>query len=194
MAAASALSLGTCPEATLREARALRDEARVLLAKGVNPRVERKRKRQSARLAAENTFDAVYRKWVGHRGLSLEEGRLSPKDYCPALVVSGLSVKAPEVTERSASVVWPGALGRISPVMLAKMSPAVGAVQSLSVWRPGDLTGKARFAPFQMMLAGGRDSSAVFRQDEVGLPCLGNCSRCINAGVNPKNLHRLGRR
>jgi hypothetical protein len=46
----------------------------------------------------------------------------------------------------------------------------------------------------KMMLAGGRDSIAVFRQDEVGLPCLGNCSRCINAGVNPKNLHRLGRR
>lgn len=39
------MSLGTYPEVGLREARGLRDEARALLAKGLNPHVERKRKR-----------------------------------------------------------------------------------------------------------------------------------------------------
>ena len=36
------MSLGTYPEVSLREARALRDGARVLLSKGVNPRLDRK--------------------------------------------------------------------------------------------------------------------------------------------------------
>lgn len=37
------MSLGTYPEIGLREARALRDQARALLAKGVNPKLERKK-------------------------------------------------------------------------------------------------------------------------------------------------------
>src|SRR3546814_7556704 len=88
------MSLGTYPEVTLREARSLRDEARALLAKGTNPRVHRKQKRTAVRLADENTFEAVYRKWLKHRGLSLKEGRqttlsilprIFDKDVLPAL-------------------------------------------------------------------------------------------------------------
>ena len=88
------MSLGTYPEVTLREARSLRDEARALLAKGINPRVHRKQKRTAVRLADENTFEAVYRKWLKHRGLSLKEGRqttlsilprIFDKDVLPAL-------------------------------------------------------------------------------------------------------------
>jgi hypothetical protein len=56
------MSLGTYPEVALREARGLRDEARALLAKGVNPRAHRKQKRATVRLADENTFEAVYKK------------------------------------------------------------------------------------------------------------------------------------
>ncbi|WCM86877.1 MULTISPECIES: tyrosine-type recombinase/integrase [Pseudomonadota] len=69
------MSLGTYPEVGLREARALRDGARALLAKGINPRSDRKQKRQAVRLADENTFKAVFDKWVIHRSLSLKEGR-----------------------------------------------------------------------------------------------------------------------
>ncbi len=54
-------SLGTYPEVSLREARDLRDEARALLAKGINPRNERKRKRQAIVLADADTFMAVYK-------------------------------------------------------------------------------------------------------------------------------------
>jgi integrase len=58
----------------------LRDEARALLAKGINPRSDRKQKRQAIKLAGDNTFIAVYEKWLEHRQLTLEEGRQSSLD------------------------------------------------------------------------------------------------------------------
>ncbi|MBH0142362.1 integrase arm-type DNA-binding domain-containing protein [Pseudomonas syringae pv. tomato] len=70
-------SLGSYPELSLREAREFRDQARALVAKGINPRTDRKQKRQAIRLAGENTFMAVYEKWMEHRQLTLEEGRQS---------------------------------------------------------------------------------------------------------------------
>jgi len=87
-------SLGTYPEISLREARALRDQARALLAKGINPRVYRKQKRKAVRLAEEHTFEAVFLQWVEHRRLDLKEGRNSTlsqilrvfgRDVLPAL-------------------------------------------------------------------------------------------------------------
>lgn len=69
------MSFGTYPALSLKDARALRDEARSLLAKGVNPHSERKRKRHAIVLAGEHTFMAVYEQWLAHRRLSLEEGR-----------------------------------------------------------------------------------------------------------------------
>ncbi|HCB1211866.1 tyrosine-type recombinase/integrase [Alcaligenes sp.] len=69
------ISLGTYPEVSLREARELREAARAQLAKGLNPRAERKRKHLAAVIADEHTFMAVYERWRDHRKLSLEEGR-----------------------------------------------------------------------------------------------------------------------
>lgn len=71
------ISLGSYPELSLREAREFRDQARALVAKGINPRTDRKQKRQAIRLAGENTFMAVYETWMEHRQLTLEEGRQS---------------------------------------------------------------------------------------------------------------------
>lgn len=79
------ISLGTYPELALREARELRDQARALVAKGVNPRIDRKLKRQAIRLASENTFKAVYEKWMEHRRLSLEEGRQTTASIIPRI-------------------------------------------------------------------------------------------------------------
>jgi integrase len=108
------MSLGTYPEVTLREARSLRDEARALLAKGTNPRVHRKQKRTAVRLADENTFDAVYRKWLKHRGLSLKEGRqttlsilprIFDKDVLPALGKRSVyEIKRPDLLEVIAKI------------------------------------------------------------------------------------------
>ena len=88
------MSLGTYPAVSLREARALRDEARALAAKGINPKIDRKQKLHAVRLATENSFKAVYLQWLAHRRLDLKEGRQSTlsqiqrifdKDVLPAL-------------------------------------------------------------------------------------------------------------
>jgi integrase len=88
------MSLGTYPAVSLREARRLRDEARALLDRGCNPRLDREQKRAEAQLADENTFRVVYEKWFAHRALSLREGRqttlsqirrIFKKDVLPAL-------------------------------------------------------------------------------------------------------------
>jgi hypothetical protein len=67
------ISFGTYPEVSLVEARSLRDEARAQVAKGINPRVHRRQKRSAAKLAGENTFEIVYKKWFDHRELSQEQ-------------------------------------------------------------------------------------------------------------------------
>ncbi|WP_210479127.1 tyrosine-type recombinase/integrase [Pseudomonas chlororaphis] len=71
------ISLGNYPEIGLREARTLRDEARALLAKGINPHTNRKQKRHAVKLAADYTFKAVFDAWVEHRRKELKEGRQS---------------------------------------------------------------------------------------------------------------------
>lgn len=88
------MSLGTYPEVGLRDARILRDQARALLAKGINPKADRKLKRQAVRLANAHTFNAVFLQWYEHRKLELKEGRNSTltqikrifgRDVLPAL-------------------------------------------------------------------------------------------------------------
>ena len=69
------VSFGSYPALPLKDARDLRDEARAMLAKGINPHSERKRKQHAIVLAGEHTFKAVYEQWLTHRRLSLEEGR-----------------------------------------------------------------------------------------------------------------------
>jgi integrase len=71
------MSLGTYPEVSLREARQARDEARALLAKGVNPHADRKRRRQAVRLAGEYTFEAVFQQWLARHALEIKTGERS---------------------------------------------------------------------------------------------------------------------
>lgn len=73
------MSLGTYPEIGLREARAFRDQARALLAKGINPKNDRKHRRQTVCLAEANTFNVVFLQWFEHRKLELKEGRNSTR-------------------------------------------------------------------------------------------------------------------
>jgi integrase len=71
------MSLGTYPEVSLREARQARDEARALLAKGVNPHTDRKRKRQTVRLSGEYSFEAVFHQWLARHALGIKTGERS---------------------------------------------------------------------------------------------------------------------
>lgn len=79
------MSFGGYPEVSLREARQLRDEARALVAKGVNPRIQRKQKRSAAKVADENTFELIYKKWFAHRELSLKKGRQTTHATLPRI-------------------------------------------------------------------------------------------------------------
>ncbi|MDS9816933.1 tyrosine-type recombinase/integrase, partial [Pseudomonas aeruginosa] len=62
---------------SLREARTERDKAQALLARGIDPQVERDQKRHAAKLAGEYTFKTVFDAWVEHRRKELKEGRQS---------------------------------------------------------------------------------------------------------------------
>ena len=57
------LSLGTYPEITLKDARDRREEARKLLANGIDPSEQRKTTRLAQELASCATFEAVARQW-----------------------------------------------------------------------------------------------------------------------------------
>jgi len=74
---AKTLSLGIYPDVGLREARERRDEARKLLAAGVDPGVERKATKaaKAAEVARETaTFDIVAREWFAKQSLAWAPG------------------------------------------------------------------------------------------------------------------------
>lgn len=77
------ISLGSYPAVSLKDARELRDQARSLVAKHINPRIERKQKLNAIKMAGENTFIAVYEKWLSHRSLTLEAGRQTSLSIIP---------------------------------------------------------------------------------------------------------------
>ncbi len=70
------LALGAHPDTTLKLARERRDDARRLLAAGVDP----SHRRQAEKLATSNTFEAVAREW-----LALQEKKLAPATYSKAV-------------------------------------------------------------------------------------------------------------
>ncbi|MEN9490112.1 MAG: hypothetical protein RJA63_561 [Pseudomonadota bacterium] len=57
------LALGVYPEVPLSQARGARDEARRLIAKGIDPSAERQAAKKAALASIENTFEAVARRW-----------------------------------------------------------------------------------------------------------------------------------
>lgn len=60
----NSISLGTYPETSLKSARDKRDEARRLLAEGINPSEQRKAKKASTRNNAANSFESISREWL----------------------------------------------------------------------------------------------------------------------------------
>jgi hypothetical protein len=57
------LALGTYPNVSLVEARRRRDDAREKLAAGIDPGEVKKAEKRTARLNAENSFEAIAREW-----------------------------------------------------------------------------------------------------------------------------------
>ena len=61
------LGLGTYPETSLSKARALRDQARELIAAGIDPGIEKQRAKLRAQADASNTFGEVAREFIAKR-------------------------------------------------------------------------------------------------------------------------------
>lgn len=61
------LGLGAYPETSLAQARAGRDDARKLLAAGIDPGLDKARRKAQAKIAAENSFEAVAREYITKR-------------------------------------------------------------------------------------------------------------------------------
>lgn len=57
------LALGVYPEVSLVKAREKRKEARDLIAGGIDPALEQKRKKALSKASTENTFEAIAREW-----------------------------------------------------------------------------------------------------------------------------------
>jgi hypothetical protein len=64
------LSLGTYPHISLKDARTKREEAKALLAQGIDPAAKRKAERQ----ASGDTFEAVAREWFAWHVARLTPG------------------------------------------------------------------------------------------------------------------------
>jgi hypothetical protein len=58
------LALGIYPAVSLAKARKRRDEARELIAEGIDPSAAKREKRQLQAAAAANTFEVVAREWL----------------------------------------------------------------------------------------------------------------------------------
>lgn len=67
------LSFGAFPEVSLKEARLLRDRARALLEKGIDPAAER----AATRKTQANTLEAITREWLDHRAPDVSAGQTS---------------------------------------------------------------------------------------------------------------------
>jgi hypothetical protein len=65
------LSLGVYPTVTLARARERREEARRLLASAIDPGLAKKATQRAARIASENTFEAVAREWISRQRRTL---------------------------------------------------------------------------------------------------------------------------
>jgi len=64
------LSLGAYPHISLKDARTKRDEAKAMLAHGIDPGEKRKAEQR----ASAQTFEAVTREWFAHHGAALAPG------------------------------------------------------------------------------------------------------------------------
>ncbi|MFL9959554.1 integrase arm-type DNA-binding domain-containing protein [Paraburkholderia sediminicola] len=98
------LSLGVYPDVSLKDARDHRDDPRKLLAKGIDPSIERKVQKAATVERAANSFEAVAREWYARQAPGWAPshaekimGRLE-KDVFPWLGGRAIAeIKAPEV-------------------------------------------------------------------------------------------------
>jgi integrase len=68
------LALGVYPSVSLADARARREDARKSLAQDIDPGVAKRARKRAAKVACENTFEAIAREWIAN-----QRHRLAPR-------------------------------------------------------------------------------------------------------------------
>ncbi|UCV09149.1 tyrosine-type recombinase/integrase [Dechloromonas denitrificans] len=98
------LSLGTYPEIGLKKARADRDEARTMLAEGIDPSQHRKAAKATREALAANSFQIICREWLENKRSNIEEAQYKKalarleKDVFPWMGRTPITdITAPEV-------------------------------------------------------------------------------------------------
>ena len=111
------LSFGAYPAVTLKMARDKRDEAKSLLAQGIDPGAHKKDMRKIAQAISENTFEAIAREWHAKYNDTWvpKHGRIilsrMEKDIFPLIGTSPITaIKAPEVLAIARRIEARGAL------------------------------------------------------------------------------------
>ena len=85
------LALGVYPDIKLKEARNMRDDARILLRDGIDPAAQKRAQKATAQIVAKNSFEAIGREWYETHIIPLSEGhrnrtlRILEKDLFPQI-------------------------------------------------------------------------------------------------------------
>lgn len=89
------LALGTYPDTSLADVRALRDSARALLAQGKDPAEEKRRQKQAKKLGAVNTFDALAKAFIEkNRRDGLADATIRKREWFASLVAKSLGLRS----------------------------------------------------------------------------------------------------
>lgn len=174
------MSLGGYPQVSLRDARTLRDDARALVAKGINPHTHRKQKRGAVKLTGENTFEAIYTKWLAHRELSLKKGRQTTLSILPRVFAKDV---LPILGKRSIyEIKRPDLLEVIARIERRK---ALSVAEKLRTW----FNQMFRYA---LVIVPGLEQNPASDLDVVALPLPPvNHNPFLRMGDLPKLLQRL---
>ena len=85
------LSLGTYPEVSLKQVRERRDEARRILANGVDPAEQKRRDKHAAKVGADNTFAVVATAYIAkNKRDGLAEATVQKREWFTRLVAKSL--------------------------------------------------------------------------------------------------------
>ena len=111
------LALGVYPFLSLSDARARRDDARGALAQDIDPGVAKKARKRAAKIASENTFEAIAREWIANRRNKLASrysalliSRLEADIFPPIGSRPIADIDAPELLEALRKVETRGAI------------------------------------------------------------------------------------
>src|SRR5262245_15986710 len=138
------LALGVYPVRSLSDARARREDARGSLAQEIDPGLAKKARKRAAKVASENTFEAIAREWIAN-----QRHRLAAR-YCALLLARLEADMFPHIGSRPvADVDAPELLDALRKIEKRGAIETALRVRQLcgQVFRYAIATGRARHDP-----------------------------------------------